>query len=390
MRVEPVTGAKAQADFVDLPWRIYAGDPAWVPPLKSDMRTQMSPRKNPFQGEALIEHFLAYDERSQPVGRVAATVYPRPGAPGWDGQGAFGFFECVDDVAVARALLGAAEGWLAAHGCARVSGPYSYCATQESGLLIDGFETRPTLFQTHNPPYYQRLLRDCGYGVKYRATTYDYTAAGFATSAGGRRGGGKGKAALIDSFLRRRGDMLAERLKLTVRPLDKRHYARDMEIIRNLLNASFAGNEGVLPVSEEVFRFQTEQLKPFVDPSIITIVERDGTPIAFSMLVPDLNPLLVEMNGKLRWRILLTLKRRLRALDTAVVLLMGALPERDSAGMSQLLVGEFVAAAGRGNYRRVATTWVHEDNAIIHKYARLLDGVPVKRYAIVTRAIGSA
>lgn len=385
MKVCAVSDRRLQDAFIRLPWRIYRGDPAWVPPLASDMRNQMRSHKNPFHKHALIEHFVALGDGDDPVGRVAATVFPKPTETGWTGEGAFGFFECVDDPTVAEALLRAAEGWLQDRGCTVVVGPYSYCATQECGLLVDGFDMAPSVFQTHNPPYYEALLRHCGYQTKYGATAYTFTMSSFVERTGGDPG--DPVKALTDGPLRHAGEAFRQSRDLVVRRLDMRHYGRDMEIIRRLLNTAFAGNEGVLPVSDDVFSHQVGQLKPFVDPSLIAIVELLGEPVAFTFLVPDVNVILKRLNGRLTLWSLLTLKSSLKALDRAVVLLVGTLPRRSLAGVSRLLVAELVAALGHGGYREVTTTWVHDANRTIHKFAENLGGKASKRYAILKRSL---
>lgn len=384
MRIEAVSSRKLRNDFVNVPWRVYRDDPLWVPPLHSDARNLMNPRKNPFHKYALIEHFVAFDDAGAPAGRIAACVYPKPGEKGAAGEGAFGFFECINDPAMAKALLRAAEDWLAPRGCNVVSGPYSYCATQDSGLLCSGFETPPTVFQTYNPPYYQKLIEDAGYSTKYGATAYTFTAESFtATPAGGEVA--DFSQALSSGPLFAAGEAFRAKKGLTVRRLNMKRYAEDMEVIRNLLNITFSGNEGVLPVSDDVFAHQTSQLKPFVDPNLVAIVERNGKPVAFTFLVPDVFRILKTLNGRISLLSLLTLKQKVRSLDTAVILLVGALPDRSLIGVSRLLVAELVGALGRGGYKSATTTWVHEDNKTIHKFARDLAGRPTKTYRILSR-----
>ena len=387
MRVESITNRKLRDAFVRMPHRVYADDPSWVAPLNSDAKALMNPKKNPFHKHAAVEHFVTMDG-NEPAGRIAACIYPKQDAEAWTGEGAFGFFECVDDQAVADGLFRAAEAWLAARGCRSVVGPYSYCATQDSGLLTGGFDTPPSLFQTHNPPYYEKLIRNAGYRTKYRAVAYTFTVEDFARSAAAK-GAADPATALTDGLAQQRTRAFIASRNLSIRRLDMRRYAEDVEAIRRLLNTAFSQNEGVLPVTQDVFAHQAAQLKPFIDPNLVAFIERNGEPVAFTFLAPDVFRILKPLNGRLSLSALLSFKSRAKALDSAVILLVGALPDRSLVGVSWALVGELVAALAHGGYKSVTTTWVHESNTVIHRFAKTFGGKPTKTYEIFSLDLAS-
>ncbi len=80
-----------------------------------------------------------------------------------DRVGFFGFFESIDDQAVADALLAAAADWCRQRGHDILRGPASFSVNDECGVLVDGFETPPTLMMPHNPRYYVRLMERAGF-----------------------------------------------------------------------------------------------------------------------------------------------------------------------------------------------------------------------------------
>src|SRR3546814_8953333 len=67
-RVETAADRKA---FVELAFRLNAGDPNWVPPLKQDVYGLITPGENPWFGHAEAQFFLA--ERD---GRVGGRISP--------------------------------------------------------------------------------------------------------------------------------------------------------------------------------------------------------------------------------------------------------------------------------------------------------------------------
>src|SRR3954462_10363710 len=144
--------------FVDFPYRLYdrARHPNWVAPLRMAVQDALDERKNPFYREAARELFLA-ERDGAVVGRIAAIENRAHNRFHGDRVGFWGFFECIDDQAVADALFDAASRWLGARALDAMRGPMNPSTNYECGLLIDGFEHRPSFMTTWNPPYYATL-----------------------------------------------------------------------------------------------------------------------------------------------------------------------------------------------------------------------------------------
>lgn len=357
--------------YVDVPWRVYRDDERWVPPLKSEMRKQLNRRVNPFYRHADVEHFVAFDG-GEAVGRVAATVYPSYNRRYGGRTGFFGFFEAVDEPAVAEALLATAEGWLRERGMTRISGPYNYCSTQEMGLMIDGFDRMPAIFQTYNPSYYTDFFARCGYEREFAMEAGEVT---------------RDEWTSIGPMLRDRGDAVSETAGLSARPIDMKRYYDEMELVRRLFNESFAENSAVTPFEQDVFAFQVKGLKPFVKPELVTIVERHGEPVAFTLLIPNLNELLAGLGGSIGVRDLLGMRKSLREIRSAVLLLIGALPRVHGLGIGRTLLGELFRAGQGSHFETLHTTWIHEGNWTSRSLAAQWQLRPAKRYVIVGREI---
>jgi hypothetical protein len=160
--VTPVSGRRDLDAFVKLPFRLYRGDPNWVPPLLFMERQRFSPKTNPFLLHADHQLFLAH-RNGAIAGRISAQVDSEHNRHHEERTGFFGFFECEDDPDVATALLGAAEGWLRERGMDTARGPLSFSINQEAGLLVDGFDTPPMIMMNHSRPYYGRLIEGAGF-----------------------------------------------------------------------------------------------------------------------------------------------------------------------------------------------------------------------------------
>jgi hypothetical protein len=160
--VSPVQDNAALAAFLRLPWRIYQEDPYWVPPILPQQRRFLDPRYGPFFEIGEAQYFLAH-KNGQPVGRLSAHINRLHDTYHGPETGFFGFFESIQDREVAAALFDAAAAWLRERGKSRLVGPLNFCIYDEMGLLVEGFDSMPVIFQTHNPPYYQDLLTSLGF-----------------------------------------------------------------------------------------------------------------------------------------------------------------------------------------------------------------------------------
>jgi hypothetical protein len=71
--IRPVATKADKRAFIDLPFRLYANDPNWVPPLKSDVMATITPGKNPWFEHGEAQLFLA-EKDGKVVGRISAHL----------------------------------------------------------------------------------------------------------------------------------------------------------------------------------------------------------------------------------------------------------------------------------------------------------------------------
>ncbi|AYN37364.1 hypothetical protein DUI70_6871 [Streptomyces albus] len=359
--------------FISFASDLYRDDEHWAPPLVSDVRRFMDPKTNPYFDEAEIEHFLAIGPDERVLGRVSASVDPayvdRFGRTGF-----FGWFECVDDQEVADALLQTAEEWVRARGMDRLAGPYSYCATQEFGLLVEGFGDRPAVFQPHNPPYYEALLSRAGFARDFHTDTFSWLAE-------------RDEKAM--ERLVRRGEKVVAEFGLTVRDLDPARWDSEIDLVQELLAASFAENHDMVPISKPVLHFQLGELRELIDPRLTRFVEYNGKTVAFSMLAADGNELLREAGGELTESFLARYEELKAAIRGTVVLMIGVRPEYEGLGIGRVLIGEIakIPLGGIGAYRDVHTTWIHEHNWQSRSYLAQAGSAPARTYAVYGKGL---
>lgn len=263
--------------------RIHANEPCWVPPLLSDRLRFLDPRRNPYFRTADVRVFEAVHGR-EVVGSIAATVdreFQRTEAGA--GTGFFGFFEFVDDRSVAAELFDAATAWLRSRGLGHALGPFSFNANHEFGLLVHGFDEPPALGSPFTPRRYVRTYDELGLARRMDWLTYAV----------------EGSPPVSPELERIADRLLARHPEVRIRTLDPGAWDREIETLRRLYNDAWSQNWASVPMSDEEFRWTAGGFRSILDPRMCFVVEVAGEPAAFAATLPNLNPVLQRIRGRL-------------------------------------------------------------------------------------------
>ncbi|MEM7498478.1 MAG: dATP pyrophosphohydrolase [Pseudomonadota bacterium] len=366
------TRADRQA-FVALPGQLAAGDPHWIEPLHLDRLELIDPAKNPFFEHAEAALWLAWRD-GRPVGRLSAQLDRL--APRIDGApvGSFGLPAMEDDPAISAALFETAERWLAGRGATYVRGPFDLSINEECGVLVDGFDSPPFMLMPHNPPSLPALIEGAGYAPVRDLVAYRLDVS---------QGLPPGAEAMADRPLG----------NVALRPLNMRDFDAEVRRVCEIFNDAWAGNFGFIPLTESEMSAMAKKLKPILDPELVRIAERDGRPVAFIVLLPNVNEALQGMNGRLLpfgWARLLwmVLGKRIR---TGRVPLMGVRRDVQQTALGGLLPIAMIAAlSARARARRITTVemgWVLEENAAVRRMIERVGGREAKRLRLYEKAL---
>lgn len=362
--LRPVRTDKDKKRFIGFLWTIYAKSPAWVPPLWMDRRKLMDKKKNPFYEHAEAEFYLA-EKNGEMVGRIAAIVNHNHNKEHNDKVGFFGFFESVNDPAVARVLLDAAKEFLRSKGMTAMRGPANPSVNDEYGLLIDAFDKPPVVLMTYNPPYYIDLLES--YGLQKAKDLYSYILS---------------QETVYSEKLQRVNTLVKERMGLTIRPLNMKRFNDEVKIIKEVYNKAWAYNWGAVPMTEAEIEALAADLKPIVVPDLVLFAEVKGKTIGFALSLPDINiPLKYNKKGRLIPG-LLRLFFHKREIDIVRIIVLGVLPEFQNSGAAGVLFYETAVRAKNLGYGYGDAGWILEDNEKMVKAAKTLRGEVYKTYRI--------
>ena len=269
--------------YLELPFRLYATTPQWVPPLEMDMRAVLNPKKHPFyhHGEALF--LLACDDRDQPLGRLAILNNHAYNDYNQEKTAFFYMFECVNDQEVSLALFEAGFTWARSRGLTRIIGPKGFTALDGMGLLVKGFEHRPALGQPYNPAYYDELLRRVGFRTDLEVVSgYLNRDLVFPEKIG-----------RVAELVQKRHGIHARRFKT------KRELLKFLPRLQELYNDSLVPGQGNYPITRQDIRSMANQLLLFADPRLIKILMKSDKPIGFLLTYPDISAAIQRCKGRL-------------------------------------------------------------------------------------------
>ncbi len=376
----PVKDKADTREFVELAFRLNRGDSAWVPPLKGEVYGLLTPGKNPWFEHGKAQLFLARRD-GRTVGRISAHIddlaLAQPAEQGMGpGTGNWGLLEAEDEETT-RALLTAAEDWLRTQGMHRALGPLSISVWDEPGLLIDGFDKRPTVMMGHNSPLYRGWIEGTGYQPVKQLINYDvYVKEGFSplvkriVAAGEKNG------------------------RIRVRKVDKKNFDAEAELIMGLLNDAWSDNWGFVPLTDSEIAFVGKKLKTIVFEDLVRVAELDGEPVAFIIVLPNINELLVDMDGSLlpfNWAKILWWLRKPKS-RTLRVPLMGVVKKLQHSRMASTLAFMMIELIRRDAVRDYATErgdigWVLDDNQGMKAVADAINAKVNRVYQIYDKSL---
>jgi GNAT superfamily N-acetyltransferase len=357
--------------FIKFPWRVYAGDHLWVPPLILERKAFLHPRKNPFFQHAQVQLFLAR-MGGQTVGRIAAAVNQAHDRFHHERAGFFGLFECLPEAeAAAVALLGAAEAWVRERGATFLRGPVNLSMNElDCGLLVEGFGATPVFHSAYNPPYYATFIeaggfRKCKDLLAFYRHYHPWPSA----------------------RLLRLAARLQERRKLTIRLINMRDFQAEVARITAIYNDAWSDNWGFVPLTDAEAQHMAKTLKLAVIPELTILAEIDGELVGCFVAIPDLNQLFQHMHGHLTpWGLLRFWYRR-RRLDTVRVAIMGIKKRYQRLGIDLLLYVESWKQAPKRGVVRGELAWILEDNTLMIRALEDVGAFPYKRYRLYQKEL---
>lgn len=373
VEVRSVSGGRDLRLFIDLPYRLHANHPLWVPPLRFERRLFLNRRMNPFFSHGEAEYFLARRDH-RVVGRISAHINRAFNEFQGKHWGWFGFLELEDDEEVGAGLLDAAASWLRARGCERMVGPAGFTMNDEGGVLIEGFELRPMVRQPWHPPYYRELIERLG-----MTKAIDLLMWNLEVSDRER----------VLPVIFELGEKVESEHGIRVRPMRRRQLRKDLDAFAEVYNSAWSQNWDFVPYSKKDLDAYAHELHLVFDKHWFMIAERLDTKevVGMAITIPDINQVLAKMRGRILPVGWLHFLRKGRTIDRVRVGFLGVKPEYQHTGVAaKLYVEHFNAAAARPQSGG-EMGWILETNTAMNRGMEAMGGRVVKRYRVYERTL---
>lgn len=373
IHIEQVLDKRDLKAFIAFPSSLFRDDPNWIDPLYLEREEHLS-KKNPGTDHIEWQAWVAKKE-GKVVGRITAQIDALHRERYGEDTGHFGMIDAIEDPAVFSALFAAAEAWLRSKGALKITGPFSLNINQESGLLVEGFDTPPSALMTHAKPYYAANLERQGYtqGIDLLAYWMKRTDLHFSPSL---------------------AKMMSQvRKKVTLRRLNRKRFSEEMQVLREIFNSGWQDNWGFVPFTEHEFATMGDQLKFLVPDDMIYIAEVYSVPCAFIVGLPNINEAIADLNGslfpfgwaKLLWRL------KVSGVRTARVPLMGVRQEYQFSRIGPIIALLLIEALHDPFEKRgidaLEMSWILESNTGMRTILERIGAVPYKRYRLYEKQL---
>jgi len=373
IEIRKVSGKQDLDAFIRVPWGIYKDDPNWVAPLLIERKEALS-NKNPWFEHAEWCAWIAYRD-GNPVGRISAQIDQLHQQRYENKTGFFGLVEAMHDEEIFKALFETAEAWLREKGMRQILGPFNLGINQEIGILVEGFDTPPSVMMPHSRAYYDSAIKDCGYQPAQDLLAYELQAATISIPR------------VMRALIERNAD------RINVRSLRSSEKHVELEVMRDIFNDAWENNWNFVPFTQEEFKAIGKELLMLLPADYIQIAEIDNEAAAFVVMIPNLNEAIADLNGrllpfgwaKILWRLKVTSPKSAR------VALMGVRQKYQNThfgpALAYMVINAVIDAGTKRGIERAELSWVLKHNRGVRHIIESINGEVTKRYRMYEKEL---
>jgi hypothetical protein len=349
MEIIQVTGRKTINDFFNLPFSIYKDDPNWVAPLKSMLEHIFNPKKNAGFKNGDAQRWIVR-ENGKVVGRIAAFYDRKPELSEDLPAGSVGFFESIDDYKVAALLFDTARDWLKSNGFQAMDGPVNFGVNYFNwGLLADGFKQQTFGMQYH-PVYYLDLFENYGFRTYYKQFSYRMDIS---------------NPDLPERFWKIAA-WRAKKPELSYEHFTFKNKAKYIADFIKIHEEAWKNHQNYKPLNYDDIMGLIKESKQVLDEEFLWYAYHNGEPVAFFMMIPDLNQILkILKTGRLglsNFYKLVALKNK-NAITRCRVLVLGVVPRFQRTGVESGIFLQLKQVMLRKPwYKEMEMSWVGDFN----------------------------
>lgn len=353
--------------FLELPVRLYKGNPYWIRPLDKDIEAVFDPTKNKTFKFGQCIRWILKDDQGQYVGRVAAFYDTRLFAKEPQKTGGMGFFECINNQEAANVLLDACKQWLISHDVEAMDGPINFGGRDRWwGLLLDG-ELEPNFGMFYHHRYYQDLLANYGMRIYYKQFTF-----------------GRNVYKPLTPKLWEKAERIRQNPDYVFKQLDKSKLDEFTEYFRVIYNAAWVKHSGVGEMTTLQAKTTMKALKPILEEKLLWFGFYQGEPVSFFIMIPDLNQYFKHLNGRfdLWGKVQFMYHKWMGHCQKMIGIAFGVVPTHQGKGVESAMVAACAdVVQHKSPYQEFEMIWIGSFNPKMLKVVDLVDAELTKTHA---------
>jgi len=361
MKIVEIVDSSQKREFLEFPTRLYKNEKSWIRPLDKDINGVFDPKVNKFFRHGEATRWLLLDDSGTTIGQVAAFINKKTAKTTEYINGGMGFFECINDPKAAFLLFDTCKNWLLERGMEAMDGPINFGERHNWwGLLVKGFE-EPNYCMPYHFPYYQNLFEAYGFKVYFEQYTYH-----------------RKVEDPLPPIYQEKADRINRDASFRFEHIRKSKLEKYGEDFRYIYNKAWVNHAGVREMSKAQAMANMNQLKPVLDEELIWFAYYNDEPVAFFIMIPELNQIFKNLNGNLNWfgKLKFLYYKMTGVCKKMFGVAFGVIPEFQGRGME----GAIVMAAAKivqpsGKYTDFEMNWIGSFNP---KMIRICESVGAK------------
>ena len=365
---------KLQKAFLEFPSSIYKDNKYWIRPLDNDIEKIFDRTKNPLFDGGDCVRWLAQDESGKTIARVAAFVNANTATHGNEQPtGGMGFFECIDNQEVAFAMFDKCKAWLQERGMEAMEGPVNFGERDNWwGLLVDPYDAEPTWGMQYHHNYYRDFFENYGFKDYFQQYTFLLPI----------------PEVEVRKIVRPALFEIANRIYNTpgydFRHVSKKNLPKFAEDFRIIYNKAWAKNMAAGEMTSERAEAIMQTMKPILEEELMWFGYHNEQPIAFFIMIPELNQIIKHINGKLNWigKLKWIYHTLMKTNKKARGVIFGVIPEYQGRGIEAAVALSFSKACWTPNYQyeTLELNWIADFNPKMLKVTQALGAKKYKTY----------
>ncbi len=375
LEIVEVKTKKQIKTFATYPLKLYKGCPYYVPSLLSDEINTFNPKKNFSLKDNLIKGFLCYKD-GELVGRIAGLINKIDNELTGKKWIRFSRFECIDDIEVFKALLGAVEKFGKENGMELIHGPWGFTDQDREGMLTYGFDKRSTYATNYYYPYFAKRMVELGFEDESKWVEKSFTV----------------PKEPYDKVTR-----IADKLKQKLKLVDIADTMSVKEILAkygdkffDTLNESYGKLDGYVPVEGKARDNILSQFATIVNTRYISfLVDKNDDVAAFGVVLPSICEPLIKHKGRLFPTGFIGVLQSIRKPSELEMALIGVKNKYLNTGINSIVITRIMNNVIADGIEHIESNPMLETNLNIQAQWKFAESEIIKRRQTYKKEIGS-